>query len=804
MNEIKNKNEQLTEQELILKDMATTLSDAFLEYAGYNIQRRGVPDARDGLKWGARQILHAQWLNKLIHEKPFKKAAKSVAAATGYSYTHGDTSAYGTLIRMAKPFAYRYTLQDCRGNYGTQMNPKDHAASRYAELRGSEIAEFLLKDIEKNTVDDWEDTYDLEGQFPKVLPSKGFYNLANGAMAISSGMTVSIPQFNIVELNESLKKLLLNPSIDEDDLIIMPDFCTGAILLNEDEVRQSLKKGYGSSCKLRSVIEFDDKERCLKVKELPYSVYTNTICNELANLIANDENCKIKSYVDYTKRKVDLWIYLDKKTSADTALKYLYKNTSLQYFFPINMNLLDNGEKPKTFGWKELLQCRIKYEKEVYIKSFKYDLEKIENRIHIINGLLKAYDVIDEVITTIKTSNSSSEANTKLQELLNIDKVQAKAILDLKLSRLSKIDITKLISELDKLSIDKNKIIDILNDEELLNDEIIKGWEDISKKFGDARRTQVMNIESDEDEEPKEIKSLSISLTNKNNIYATEISTLYVQRRNSVGTKVKLDKDEYIISNITANNNDVILFFTKGTSCNCHKLAGTEIPIEQKTPLETLLNLNSSEKVLELINFNKKDIKENIIFVTKKGMIKKTKFIEYNTRRAGGIKALELDKDDELLNVIFTNDENIGIVTEKGRLLICPTKDIRPIGRVTKGVKGIKLDDGDYVAAAHIVPKDTQEIISISNKGYFKKTAFSEFGVTARYTKGQRIQKLKDKNEYIADFFPLKDEKNIVIISSGAQLKISTNSIPTLSKNTLGVKSIKLKEKDTVVSLSKE
>ena len=803
MNEIKNKNEQLTEQELILKDMAATLSDAFLEYAGYNIQRRGVPDARDGLKWGARQILHAQWINKLIHEKPFKKAAKSVAAATGYSYTHGDTSAYGTLIRMAKPFAYRYMLQDCRGNYGTQMNPKDHAASRYAELRGSEIAEFLLKDIEKNTIDDWEDTYDLEGQFPKVLPSKGFYNLANGAMAISSGMTVSIPQFNIVELNESLKKLLLNPSIDEDDLIIMPDFCTGAILLNEDEVRQSLKKGYGFSCKLRSIIEFDDKERCLKVKELPYSVYTNTICNELANLIANDENCKIKNYVDYTKRKVDLWIYLDKKTSVDTALKYLYKNTSLQYFFPINMNLLDNGEKPKTFGWKELLQCRINYEKKVYIKSFKYDLEKIENRIHIINGLLKAYDVIDEVITTIKTSNSSSEANVKLQKLLNIDKMQAKAILDLKLSRLSKIDITKLVSELDKLNIDKNKIVDILSNEELLNDEIIKGWENVSKKFGDARRTQIMNIEGDEEEEPKEIKTLSISLTNKNNLYATEISTLYVQRRNSVGTKFKLDKDEYIISNITANNNDTILFFTKGTSCNCYKLAGTGIPIEQKTPLEALLNLNPAEKVLELVNFNKKSIKENIIFITKNGMIKKTKFIEYNTRRAGGIKALELEKNDELLNVIFTNDDNIGIATEKGRLLICPTKDIRAIGRVTKGVKGIKLDDGDYVAAAHIIPKDTQEIISISNKGYFKRTSFSDFGVTARYTKGQRVQKFKDKQEYIADFLPLNGEKNIVIISSSAQLKVLTETIPLLSKNTLGVKSIKLKEKDIVVSLSK-
>lgn len=797
-----NKIEQLTEQELILKDMATTLSDAFLEYAGYNIQRRGVPDARDGLKWGARQILHAQWINKLIHEKPFKKAAKSVAAATGYSYTHGDTSAYGTLIRMAKPFAYRYTLQDCRGNYGTQMNPKDHAASRYAELRGSEIAEFLLKDIEKNTVDDWEDTYDLEGQFPKVLPSKGFYNLANGATAISSGMTVSIPQFNIVELNESLKKLLLNPSINEDDLIIMPDFCTGAILLNEDEVRQSLKKGYGFSCKLRSVIEFDDKERCLKVKELPYSVYTNTICNELANLIANDENCKIKNYVDYTKRKVDLWIYLDKKTSADTALKYLYKNTSLQYFFPINMNLLDNGEKPKTFGWKELLQCRINYEKKVYIKSFKYDLEKIENRIHIINGLLKAYDVIDEVITTIKTSNSSSEANIELQKLLNIDKTQAKAILDLKLSRLSKIDITKLVSELDKLNIDKNKIIDILNNEKLLNDEIIRGWEDISKKFGDARRTQILNIEGEE-EEPREIKTLSINLTNKNNLIVNETSTLYTQRRNSVGSKFKLDKDEYISTNIVAQNNDIILFFTAGTNnCNCFKLSGADLPIEQKTPLEALLQLSPNEYVIEMTAFNKSNTKPNILFITKKGMIKKSLITEYNTKRKGGIKALDLAADDELISVLFIDKEALSLCTKQGRFLLCNTADIRPIGRVSKGIKGINLDDDDYVVSGHIVPENTKTFVSISESGYIKQTKKAEFNIAGRNTKGQRIQKLKDKQDAIIDCLPIVDQKEILVISSGAQLKIKLQDVPTLSKNTQGVKSIKIKENEKVVCLS--
>ena len=743
-------------------------------------------------------------MNKLVHEKPFKKAAKSVAAATGYSYTHGDASAYGTLIRMAKPFAYRYTLQDCNGNYGTQMNPKDHAASRYAELRGSEVAGLLLKDIEKDTVNDWEDTYDLEGQFPKVLPSKGFYNLANGAMAISSGMTVSIPQFNIIELNQSLKKLLLNPSIDEDELIIMPDFCTGAILLNENEVRDSLKKGYGFSCKLRSVIEFDNKERCLKVKELPYSVYTNTICNELANLIANDEDCKIKSYVDYTKRAVDLWIYIDKKVSVEAALKYLYKNTSLQYFFPINMNLLDNGEKPKTFGWKELLLSRIKYEKEVYIRGFIFDVNKIKARLHIIKGLLKIIEDIDNVIILIKTSKSTLEAKERLQKYYSLDDVQAKAVLDIKLAKLAHLEVEKLVKEQQDLEVKKESIENIINDENLLNKEIIKGWEAVAKKFGDARRTQILNIENEGEEEPREIKTLSISLTNKNNLIANETSSLYVQRRGGVGTKFKLDKDEYIVSSITAKNNDTILFFTRSAQgCYCYKLAGTEIPIDTKTPLEALLNLQEYERVIEFTNYNKKQSKQYIIFVTKQGYIKKSELSEYNTKRTGAIKALDLYSNDELCAVTFVNDEKIGIVTEEGRFLICRTDDIRATGRVTKGVHGIKLNENDGVSCIRIIPKDTKEILSITASGHAKRTDIKEFSTATRNTKGQVIQKIQDENDYICDLLPIIDEKDILIVSSGAQIKIKINTIPLLSKNTQGVRCIKLKEADRVIGISK-
>lgn len=783
-------------------NLTNVINESFTQYSAAVLQSRALVDVRDCCKPSARQIFYCMYTDKFLHSKPFQKTLKAIGSAMRV-YIHGDSSCEGIIMRAGQPFAMRYPLVEIEGNCGNLISSGNYAAPRYTASRLSLLSNNLFNDIQKETILEWRNNYDDTEQYPTTLPSKGYYNIVNGNFGIAVGAASSIPQFNLKDVNKALIHLLWNPDCDFEDIYCAPDFATGAILLNEEEVKESLKNGTGFACKLRAVIDYDTKERVLIVKEIPYGVYTNTICKELEDILNGDENPGIDRFNDLTGEKPLIKIYLKRNASPEKVLRYLYKKTSLQSHYGINMTMLKDGRFPQVFTWKAALAEHLRHEEEVYIRGFNFDLKKIKNRLHIVEGIIIALNNIEEVVELIKKSSSTAVASKNLQDTFGLTETQAKAILDIKLARLAHLETQKFIDEKARLETEKKRIESILHDSNLLKKEIEKGFMDVMNKFGDARRTQIMNIESDEEEEPKEIKTLSISLTNKNNLYATEISTLYVQRRNSVGTKFKLDKDEYIISNITANNNDTILFFTKGASCNCYKLAGTNIPIEQKTPLEALLNLNPAEKVLELVNFNKKNIKENIIFITKKGMIKKTKFIEYNTRRAGGIKALELEKNDELLNVIFTNDDNIGIATEKGRLLICPTKDIRAIGRVTKGVKGIKLDDGDYVAAAHIIPKDTQEIISISNKGYFKRTSFSDFGVTARYTKGQRVQKFKDKQEYIADFLPLNGEKNIVIISSSAQLKVLTETIPLLSKNTLGVKSIKLKEKDIVVSLSK-
>ena len=775
--------------ELINKDITESFSEAFLEYAGYNLQRRAIPDVRDGLKWGARQLLHAQMLGGFTCDKPFKKAIKSVSQAMGFSYVHGDASAYGTLIRMAKPFSYRVPLQEANGNYGTLINPDDHSASRYVELRGSKVAAKVLEDLKKDTITEWEDTYDLEGQFPKVLPSKGIWLGVNGCISIGSGMACSIPPTNLKEVNEAFIKLINNPDISEDELICLPDFPTGAILLNADEVKKSMKDGYGRACKIRAVIEYDKIAKCLIVKEMPYSTFTNTICNELATLMEENPNCGIKDFVDYTGIKPDLRIYLDKKANPERVLKLLYKETSLQTHFSINMVMLDKGITPRTFGWKEALQAHIDHEKEVYRRGYEFDLKKIEDRLHIIEGLLKVIEDIDNVVRLIKTSESTSVARQRLMSEYALDEIQTKAILDMKLSRLAHLEVEKLKSEKTKLENERNFIYNIINNEDEFNAQLIKGWREVADKFGDARRTQILNI-SKEDEEPTETQELLINLSNQNNIYVTTTSTLYSQRRGGVGNKFKMSKGEYVIATASGTNLDTVLLFSNRG--NCFHLTPSELQFEEVIPIESLIEISANEKIEQLVFLNKKKQKEHIIFFTKKGILKKSKLSEYNIKRKGGVKALNLDNDDEIVSILFVDNERVGMMTARGQFVLCETKDARPIGRATRGVKGITLNDGDFLVSARVVSPDTKEFLSVSEKGYIKRTTAKDFTVTGRATKGGKIHLLKDTDDRLIDFAPITNERESIVVASNAQIKINLNEVNLLSKGAQGTKSMKL------------
>lgn len=778
------------EEKLIQTDMEQALSTAFLNYAGYNLQRRAIPDVRDGFKWGGRQLIHSQMLGGFTYNKPFKKAAKSVSQAMGFSYVHGDASAYGTFIRMAKPFSYRYPLQEANGNYGTLINPDDHSASRYVELRGSELAAYALKDLDKNTITEWEDTYDLEGKFPKVLPSKGFYNIVNGCISIGSGMSCSIPPTNLKEVNNALIVLLKNPEAPDDEILCYPDFPTGATILNKEEVRQSMLSGSGKACKVRAKVEYDYNERCFIVKEMPYSTFTNTICNELATLMEEQSDCGIKNFVDYTGIQPDLRIYLEKKANPDKVLKNLYKNTSLQTFYTINMVMLDHGTTPKTFGWRAALQAHIDHEKIVYRRGFEFDLAKIEKRIHILDGLLIAIANVTEVVHTIKSSPSTAVASKSLQEKFLLDEEQAKAVLDMKLSRLANLEVKKLEEEKEKLQVEAARINNILNNEELFNKELIKGWQEVAEKFGDARRTQILNIESESDE-PTEKKQLSLSFTNKGAVFVTETSTLYSQRRNGVGSKFKLEKEEIVIDNIVGENTETVLFFTNKGDYYHMKMG--EFIIGEKQYLSNFFTSNV-DTFTAAVSLNPKNKDKFIVFVTKNGLIKKSKLSEYNLKKNVGAAAIKLDNDDEIVSIFLVEDERIGIMSHGGQFIMVESTPIKPIGRVTRGIIGIKLGSGDYVVGARSISKDTTHIFSISEEGSGKSTSIKEFGVTGTNTKGVKIQKADN----MCDFLPINSQNDILINTTNSQLRIKYNDIPTLSRGTQGTSLVKLTKANLV------
>ena len=720
-----------------MSDLKQVINDSFVQYAGAVLQSRALIDVRDGIKPSARQILYSLYDDKFYHNKPYKKTLKAVGSLARF-YIHGDSSAVGVLMRLGQPFAMRYPLTDIHGNCGNLMKSGNWAHQRYTETRLSALAEQIFKDINKDTISEWRDNYDDTEQYPSVMPSKGYYNICNGSMGIAVGAACSIPQYNLKEMNQALEHLLLNPECNFDDIYIAPDFATGAVLLNEDEVKESMKKGTGFAL---------------------------------------------------TGKTPLIKIYLTKRANPNKVLKYLYKNTSLQSHYSINFTMLDNGRFPRVFTWKEMLQAHIDHEKEVYMRGFQFDLKKIEDRLHIIEGLLKVIEDIDNVVRLIKTSESTSVARERLMTTYNLDEVQTKAILDMKLSRLAHLEVEKLKSEKTKLEKEREFIYNIINNESEFNAQLIKGWREVADKFGDARRTQILNISKD-DEEPAERQELLINLSNQNNIYITTTSTLYTQRRGGVGNKFKMSKGEYVIATASGTNLDTVLLFSNRG--NCYHITPSELPFEQVVPIESIVEIQAKEKIEELVFLNKKKQKEHIIFFTKKGILKKSRLSEYNIKRKVGVKALNLDNDDEIVSILFVNEERVGMMTARGQFVVCETKDVRPIGRAARGVKGITLNDGDSLVSAKVIPTDTKEYLSVSEKGYIKRTTAKDFTVTGRATKGSKIHSLKDTDDKLIAFAPITNEQETIVVSSNAQIKINLNEVNLLSKGAQGTKSMKL------------
>lgn len=772
-------------------NMKDIIEQSFSQYAGAVLQSRALVDVRDCLKPSARQIFYCLFTDEFLPNKPFKKTLKAIGSVARL-YIHGDASAEGIIMRAGQSFAMRYPLIEVEGNDGNLMKSGNWAASRYTSSRLSPFTVKLFEDINKNTIEDWRDNYDDTEKYPSVLPSKGFYNIVNGTLGIGIGAASSIPQFNIKDINKALEILLLNPNADFEQIYCCPDFATGAYLINEEEVKEALKNGTGSSCKLRAKLDYDPKDNCYTATEIPYGVYTETICKELEAILEDETNPGVYSFNDLTGETPCIKIYLSKGANKEKVLSYLYKNTSLQSYFGINLTMLDNGRFPKVFTWKEALLAHIAHETDVYKKGFEFDLNKIHAKIHILDGLLICLASINEVIETIKTSSSTANANINLQKNFLLDEAQAKAVLNMKLARLAKLEVEKIEQEKQALEQEKKRIEAILENKDLFNNELIKEWRSLANKYGDERRTKVLKITEEEDGNSlPPAEPILITLTRDNKISKTN-PKVTVQKRNGRGVK---NTNTPSIAVINTTTSDILLLFSD--LGQMYKLPAHLID-DVPTSLNQLIELGDNEKIIAAASFDNSKDNEYIIFFTRNGMLKKSCISEYTkTKKGKSLAAIKLKEGDSIANVIFTNEEPVIVFTKKGAAIKFETKDIASIGRFTSGVKAVKLDEDDSVIKGI---KAADEIALVTSKGYGKRlNAKEEIPIKTRGTKNIQVYKTNAAVGDLADVIAAKSTDTISIIGNPFSLSCKVEEISLQSKISSGVSLIK---DSTVSSIS--
>ena len=786
-------------------DFQKSIENAFLEYGASVAQERSIPDVRDGLKIGLRQGLYSQFFNKLTHKNKFQKAQKSVAAAMSLCYVHGDAAMYDTFIRAAKPFAYRYPIEEAQGAYGTPVAPDDHSASRYVEMRSGELADYFFEGLKKNAVDEWYWNYDDTEQIPSVLPSIGFWNVVNGCSGIAVAMATSVPQFNLREVNEALIKIIENPDVDFDKIYCAPDFATGSTITNAKEVKESLRYGKGSSIRLKAKLEYFPDQNMIKATELPYGVYTNTVIGQIKSLTEENENYGIERVIDHTKKEADIRIYLVKGTNANKMISKLYKDTSLENWFAVNMIMLDRGRFPKVFGWREACDAYITHIRECKRKEIEFDLNKALARENILEGLLIAAANIDEVVTIIRASSNPSEASDKLIARFGFNEEQAKAILAMKLSALTKVDSIKLNDELAEIK-EKIKLFQhLLSDSTALDAELIAILRQVAEKFGDERRTKVVNlVEKDEDETPQiQEDEVGVMLFDNNMLRVVKSEEINGAKRGKKGTNLKPPKGANLINTLYTTNLGSIAAFTSGGRMYSFSLSDLEYGNDYS--VYELIQLQDNEKVLTLIDSNSFSSFKYILFVTKQGLIKKSKTSEYNTRAKKGQVAIKLKEDDIIVNVFLSSNEKdkIMIASNSGYSVFYDHTDIAAIGRASQGVKAIKLKTDEYVVAATMVKENIfyKGILSITSSGRGKMSEVKEYSETSRAVKGSLVQKLEDKEELATIYAIPEDQEKIFVMANNKVVILTTKEIPIQGKLTCGVRIIDIRGLDTKVEI---
>ena len=791
------------------------VQSSFLEYSMSVIVARALPDLRDGLKPVHRRILYSMYNSGYTPDKQYRKCARIVGDVMGKYHPHGDSSIYEAMVRMAQDFSYRYMLVDGHGNFGN-MDGDGAAAMRYTESKLAKISLELIRDIGKDTVN-FVPNFDETEKEPEVLPSRFPNILVNGTMGIAVGMATNIPPHNLGEVIDGCVAYIDNKDITVSEMmeyIKGPDFPTGATILGNSGIKKAYETGRGSiTIRAKSEIEESNTKSKIIITEIPYGVNTSDLKQKIAELVRDKVIEGIADYHEETNLENGLKIVvtLKKEANANVVLNNLYKHTSLQSTFGIIFLMLDQGQ-PKTLNLKEIISKYIDYQKEIIIRRTKFELDKAEKRVHILEGLKIALDNIDAVIKIIKESESDEVAKTKLKERFNLDEVQSDAILEMKLRRLTGLERNKIESELEDLlkAIANYKAI-LASEEKVL--EIIKNeLLEIKQRFADERRTKIdmTAIDYIEDESLIPVEDVVITITNKGYIKRMTSETYKTQNRGGVGVKgMSTNEEDFVENIISMTTHDYIMFFTnKG---KVYRIKGYEIPSFNRQskgiPVINLLPIEKDEIVKAMLKVGNNEHNGNIVFCTQNGLVKRTDIKEFENIRSNGKIAITLKDEDELLSVQKTNGDNeILIASSNGRMIRFNENEIRIMGRSAAGVRGI--DVGDGIAVVCEIAEPGEEILVVTEKGYGKKTKLEEYRMTHRGSKGVKALNITEKNGNIVAFKTIHNEEDVMIVTnSGIIIRMPSLQISTTGRVAQGVKLINLKgdqKVSTVETIEKE
>ena len=798
----------MDKDKLTVNNIVDEIEKSFLDYSMSVIVARALPDLRDGLKPVHRRILWSMYESGYTPDKPHKKSARIVGDVMGKYHPHGDSSIYEAMVRMAQDFSYRNVLVDGHGNFGN-IAGAGAAAMRYTESRLAKISLELLRDINKDTVN-FIPNFDESEKEPEILPSRFPNILVNGTMGIAVGMATNIPPHNLGEVIDGCVAYIDNPDIDVDGLmqyIKGPDFPTGGLILGNSGIKKAYETGRGSiTIRSKATIEEKDGKHYIIVDEVPYGVNVSDLKNKVAELVHNKVIEGIADYHTDLKNGIKITITLKKDANPQVVLNNLYKHTQFQVNYGIIFLMIDN-KVPRTLGLKDIISKYINYQEEVIIRRTRFELDKAEKRVHILEGYKIALDNIDEVIKIIKESETDLLAKERLISKFGFSEIQADSILELKLRRLTGLERNKIEEELQELLAKIQDYRAILASRDRILEIIKNELLEIKDKYGDDRRTKIdmTAVEYIEDESLIPEEDVMVVLTNKGYIKRTTNDTFKVQNRGGVGVKGLTTNDEdYVEHLINLSTHDYIMFFTnKG---KVYRIKGYEIPEFSRQskgiPVINLLQIEKDEKINSVVKINKDDDYKYLLFATKKGVVKKTLLTEFENIRTSGKLCINLNENDELLDVKKTNGDNIILLgSDNGRMVKFDENEIRAMGRTATGVKGINLEGGNCICCE--VVNDDSTILLVTEKGYGKRTEVREFRQTKRGSKGVLALNITEKNGTLVSAKLVENDKDVIIMSNtGITIKLPVDQISLLGRVTQGLKLISLRDNQTVATIS--